>query len=118
MLSILLAVIFGLGVGYFATENTTPVALRLGDFVVENVPLYLVAVGSLLAGLVIAWIFYLTRTVTGSMTMASKARDTSTIERSMANLEYRVRELETGYAKPRLEPRLERSSDSRLSAAS
>jgi len=112
MLSILLAVIFGLGVGYFATENTTPVALRLGDFVVDNVPLYLVAVGSLLAGLVIAWIFYLTRTVTGSMTMASKARDTSTIERGMANLEYRVRELETGYSKPRLE----RSPDSRLSA--
>jgi len=115
MLSILLAVIFGLGVGYFATENTTPVALRFGEFVVENVPLYLVAVGSLLAGLVIAWIFYLTRHVAGSM-MAGKARDTSTIERNMADLNYRVRELEAGYAKPTLEPRLERPSDSRLAS--
>ena len=116
MLSILLAVIFGLGVGYFATENTTPVALRFGDFVIENVPLYLVAVGSILAGLVIAWIFYLTRQVAGSMTMAGKARDTSTIERNMADLNYRVRELEAGYAKPRLEPRLDHPSDSRLAS--
>ena len=115
MLAILLAVIFGLGVGYFATENTAPVALRFGEFVVENVPLYLVAVGSLLAGLVFAWIFYLTRSVTGLM--VGKARDTSTIERSIEKLDYRVRELETGYAKPRLEPRLDRSSDSRLTAA-
>lgn len=116
MLSILFAVIFGLGVGYFATENTTPIALRFGDFVVENVPLYLVAVGSMLAGLVIAWIFYLTRHVAGSMTMAGKARDTSTIERNMADLNYRVRELEAGYANPKLEPRLERPSDSRLAS--
>ena len=116
MLSILLALIFGLGVGYFATENTTPVALRFGDFVVENVPLYLVAVGSMLAGLVIAWIVYLTRHVAGSMTMAGKARDTSTIERNMADLNYRVRDLEAGYAKPKLEPRLERPSDSRLAS--
>jgi len=114
MLSIFLAVIFGLGVGYFATENTTPVALRFGDFVVDNVPLYLVAVGSLLAGLIIAWLFYLTRSVTNSMTVFGKARDTSTIERGMADLDYRVRELESGYSKPRVE----RSSDSRLSAVS
>ena len=114
MLAIFLAVIFGLGVGYFATENTTPVALRFGEFVVENVPLYLVAVGSLLAGLIIAWLFYLARSVTGSMTTFSKARDTNTtIERGMADLDYRVRELETAYTKPRLE----RSSDSRLSVA-
>jgi len=116
MLAIFLAVIFGLGVGYFATENTTPVALRFGEFVIENVPLYLVAVGSLLAGLIIAWLFYLTRSVTGSMTAFSKARDTNTtttIERGMADLDYRVRELETAYTKPRLE----RSSDSRLSVA-
>ena len=116
MLAILLAVIFGLGVGYFATENTAPVALRFGDFVVENVPLYLVAVGSLLAGLVIAWIFYITRSVTGLM-VGNKARDTSTIERSVAQLDYRVRELEAGYAKPRLEPKLDRPSESRLTAA-
>jgi len=112
MLSIFLAVIFGLGVGYFATENTTAVSLRFGELVLDNVPLYLVAVGSLLAGLIIAWIFYFTRIVAGSMTTFSKARDTSTIERGMANLENRVRELETAYTKPRLE----RSSDSRLSA--
>ena len=115
MLAILLAVIFGLGVGYFATENTAPIALRFGDFVVENVPLYLVAVGSLLAGLVIAWIFYITRSVTGLM--VGKARDTSTIERSVAQLDYRVRELEAGYAKPRVEPKLDRPSESRLTAA-
>ena len=113
MLAILLGVIFGLGVGYFATENTVPIALRLGDFVVENVPLYLVAVGSLLVGLVIAALFYAARSFTSSTTTLGKGRDTGMIERDMANLEYRVRELETANN----QIRLERSTDARMSAA-
>ncbi len=113
MLAILLAVIFGLGVGYFATENTVPVALRLGDFVIENVPLYLVAVGSLLVGLVIAALFYAARSFTGSTTLG-KERDTSMLERDMANLKYRVNELETANN----HVRLERSSDARIAAVS
>jgi uncharacterized integral membrane protein len=114
MLAILLAVIFGLGVGYFATENTVPVALRLGDFVIENVPLYLVAVGSLLVGLVIAALFYAARSFTGSTTTLGKERDTSMLERDMANLKYRVNELETANN----HVRLERSSDARIAAVS
>jgi uncharacterized integral membrane protein len=110
----LLAVIFGLGVGYFATENTVPVALRLGEFVIENVPLYLVAVGSLLAGLIIAALFFAARSLTGSVTTIGKERDTGILERDVANLEYRVRELETANN----HVRLERNSDARISAVS
>ena len=114
MLAILLAVIFGLGVGYFATENTIPVALRLGDFVVENVPLYLVAVGSLLAGLIIAALFYAARSFTGSTRTGGKERETSMLERDMANLQYRVGELETANN----HVKFERSSDARISTVS
>jgi hypothetical protein len=113
MLSILLAVILGLGVGYFAIENTAPVALRVGDLVLENVPLYLVAVGSLLAGLVIGWIFFFARSLSNSLLVFGKERDTGKVERGMADLEYRVRELEAANA----QLRIERSSDTRMSAA-
>ena len=113
MLSILLAVIFGLGVGYFATENTVPVALRAGSFVLENVPLYLVAIGSLLTGLVIAWIFFFARSLSSSLPAFGKAPSIGKVERNMADLEYRVRELEAANA----QLRSERSSDAKMSAA-
>ena len=113
MLSILLAVVFGLGIGYFATENTVPVALRLGNLVLENVPLYLVAIGSLLAGLAIAWIFFFARTLSSTLPVFARAPGIGKVERDMADLEYRVRELEAA----NMQLRSERSSDAKMSAA-
>ena len=69
---LLIAILFGLGIGYFATENTTPVTIRLADYALEEVPLYLVVVGSLLVGLLIAWILYIARSVSARLTIYGK----------------------------------------------
>jgi len=59
MLVLLVGIIFGLAIGYFATQNTTLVTIQVAQYAFEEVPLYLVIVGSLFVGLFIAWILYL-----------------------------------------------------------
>ncbi len=113
MISILLTVIFGLGIGYFATQNTASVALRVGDFIWPEVPLYVVAVGSLLLGLLIACIFYFARTLSASLTIFGKDREMGRARRTMADLEQRIHELEVTNA----QLRAERPSEPKISAA-
>jgi uncharacterized integral membrane protein len=113
MVSILLIVIFGLGIGYFATQNTVPVALRVGDFIWPDVPLYVVGVGSVFLGLFIAWIFYVARTLSTSLTIFGKDREMSRARRTMAELEHRIHELEVTNA----QLRAEHPSEPRISTA-
>ena len=100
---LLIAILFGLGIGYFATENTTPVTIRLADYALEEVPLYLVVVGSLLVGLLIAWILYIARSVSARLTIYGKNQVVKKTRRNMAELEQRVHELEV--ENERLRPR-------------
>jgi uncharacterized integral membrane protein len=94
MLVLLIAVIFGLAFGYFATQNTAPVTIRIADFALEGVPLYLVAVGSLLLGLFIAWILYVARSVSSTVTIYRKNHAMRRAEHTAADLEQRVHDLE------------------------
>lgn len=94
MLALLIAVLFGLGIGYFATENTAPVTIRLAEYALEDVPLYLVVVGSLLIGLFIAWILYVARSVSARWTIYNKDQVVRKTRRNVTDLEQRVRELE------------------------
>jgi uncharacterized integral membrane protein len=94
MLALLIAVIFGAGVGYFATQNTIPVTLQFGAYAIEEIPLYLVVVGSLLIGLFIAWIIYLARSVSSTITIHGKDNEVRRARHTIAQMEARVRELE------------------------
>ena len=103
MLSILLSVIFGLAIGYFATQNTAPVSIQFGEFVIENVPLYMVTVGSLMLGLLIAWIFYIARTVSTTLTIAGKDHEMKRSRRTVTDLEQKVHALEAENVRLRTE---------------
>jgi uncharacterized integral membrane protein len=99
MLVLFVAVLFGLAIGYFATQNTTPVTIQVAQYAWENVPLYLVAVGSLLIGLFVAWIFYVARTVSSTVTIYGKDHQVKKAKQTAAVLEHRVHELETENAR-------------------
>ena len=99
MLALLVAVIFGAAIGYFATQNTLPVTIRLADYAIEEVPLYLVIVGSLLAGLLIAWILYIARSVSSSITIHGKDAEVRKARQAAADLEHRVKDLEVENAR-------------------
>ena len=94
MLVLIVGVIFGLAIGYFATQNTTPVTIRVAEYVFEDVPLYLVIVGSLFVGLFTAWILYLARSVSSRLTVYEKDQAVRRARQTAADLEMRVQELQ------------------------
>jgi uncharacterized integral membrane protein len=91
---LLLAVIFGGVLGYFATQNTTPVTIQFPRYVIEGVPLYLVVLGSALAGLFMAWIFHIARSVSTAVTIYGKDHAVRRARRANEDLEQRVHDLE------------------------
>jgi uncharacterized integral membrane protein len=102
MLALLIAVIFGAAVGYFATQNTTPVTIHLADYALEDVPLYLVVVGSLLIGLFVAWILYLARSVSSTLAIRGKNTEVRRARETASELEERVRDLEVENSRLRM----------------
>jgi uncharacterized integral membrane protein len=101
MLALLIAVVFGLGIGYFATQNTIPVTIRLADYALEEVPLYLVVIGSLLVGLFIAWILYVAQSVSARLTLYGRDKAVRNSRRTVAELEQRIHDLEIDNARLR-----------------
>jgi uncharacterized integral membrane protein len=95
MLGLLIAVIFGLVMGYFATQNTTPVTIRIAEYALEEVPLYLAIVGSLFVGLFIAWILYFARSVSSRVTIYGKDHAVKKARQTVAELEHQVHDLKT-----------------------
>jgi uncharacterized integral membrane protein len=94
MLSILLSAIFGLAIGYFALQNAAPVTIQMGEWIFQDVPLYLVAVGSLILGILISSIFFFARVVSANMTIHGRRHHPMTENRETAALERRIHDLE------------------------
>jgi uncharacterized integral membrane protein len=94
LLLLLIAVLFGLGIGYFATQNTGPVTIQLGEYALRDVPLYVVIVGSAFLGLFAAWILYVARGVSSRVTIYGKDYAVKKAQRNASTLEQRVQELE------------------------
>jgi uncharacterized integral membrane protein len=94
MVVLLIGVIFGIAMGYFATQNTTPVTIQIGDYAFMDIPLYLVIVGSLFVGLFVSWILYFARTVSSRVTIYGKNYAVRKARLAAADLEQRVQELE------------------------
>ena len=94
MVVLLVAVIFGIAIAYFGMQNISPVTIRLNEYVWNDVPLYLVIVGSLFVGLFIAGILYFARSVSSTLTIYGKDRAMKKAKHTVADLEHRVHELE------------------------
>ena len=102
MLLLLLSIVIGLAVGYFATQNTSAVTIQFGEYVVENLPLYAVAVGSLMIGVLIAWIIYAARAIS-NLTVASESHGSRWSRRTIADLNQRIQALEAENSRLRIE---------------
>jgi len=93
MLVLLVGVIFGLAIAYFATQNTTPVTIHIAQYAFEG-PLYLVVMGSLFVGLLIAWILYFGRSVCSKLAVYGREHALKKARQTAADLELRVRDLQ------------------------
>ena len=99
MFALLVAVIFGVAIAYFGMQNVSPVTIRFNEYFWDGVPLYLVIVGSLFAGLFIAWILYFARSVSSTLTIYGKDREMKKARHTVGELEKRVQELEAETAR-------------------
>ena len=102
MITLLFAVIFGLGFAIFATQNTSFVTVNLGNYV-WNIPLYFVMLGSLLVGLMVAWLFSLVDGVSSAWALHGKDSQIHKAEDALFSLEKRVNELQAENAQLRNE---------------
>lgn len=95
MVVLIVGVILGIAIGYFATQNTTPVTIQFGEYTFADIPLYLIMVGSLITGVLVSWILYLAKILSSGTTTYGK--DYAAMRRARrvaADLEQRVHELE------------------------
>ena len=93
-MALLVAVISAIAIAYFGMQNISPVTIRLNEYVWDDVPMYLVIVGSLFVGLFIAWILYFAGSASSTLTIFGKDRAMKKTKHTVADLEQRVRELE------------------------
>lgn len=108
---VIFAVIAGLGIGYFGTQNTTLINLYFGPYVVPNIPLYLVVIGAVLLGLLLAWVFSLVNSFSSKMTLHGKENQIKEDERTIAELTKQIHQLQLDNV--RLKERLGEGEDNK-----
>lgn len=91
---IILAVIVGLGIAGFATQNTDSTVIQVASYVSPEIPLYVVVVGALLLGLLLAWVFSLVHSFSSAITIHGKDNTIKDGEKTILELTKKVHQLE------------------------
>jgi hypothetical protein len=77
-----LGVIFAI----FATQNTGSVSLNFGDYVLNNIPTYLVVLTPLLIGLALALLFHIARDLSQKLTINEQKDDIRNLKKQLAEV--------------------------------
>jgi uncharacterized integral membrane protein len=94
MLILILFLIIGSALVYISKFNFTPVTLNLGMYVLPDIPLFYVMVGSLLTGLVLSYLVYLIQSVSTLYTLRGKNKEIKKSKEEILELTRRIHQLE------------------------
>lgn len=94
MMALFLFIIFGLVFSYFATLNTSTVAIYFGFTRWEHLPLYLVILGSLAIGISFASLFYFVHSFFSRRKFGKKEREFEDLTRENMALTRKNHQLE------------------------
>ncbi len=94
MPSLILLIAFGLGIAFFATQNTGAVHIVLGNYVLTNIPLYTIVVGSILFGVFVSWLVNIVDTLFTLFTLRNKDSLLKKSQHTMEKLQEKNFELE------------------------
>ncbi len=103
MLTLIFVVVFGLVFGYFATQNTMAVTINFWQYTVPGIPLYLVTLVSLAAGLLITTFVDLIKSIFASLALSKKETLLQKSKEEVTDLVKRVHKLELENTKLRTE---------------
>ena len=89
-----LAIIFGLFFTVFAIQNTVPVTLVFGAFSLPFIPIYVIILGALLIGILLAWIFSAIDNVSTFFILNKKENTIRELKKTLSEVIRRVHQLE------------------------
>lgn len=99
MEAIILAVLIGLGIAFFATQNTQGITVHLINYSWKAVPIYVVMACSLLLGLMLAWILSVAQSLSSYFSLHKKDDKIKQANKTIAELTKQVHNLELENAK-------------------
>lgn len=109
MLTLIVVLIFGIGVAFFATQNAQQVSVTLANYELTSVPMYVVVLASLLLGISTAWIISLVGSISSTLTIHGKDTKIKESKKEIADLIKRIHQLELENEK--LKAELDRPTD-------
>lgn len=99
MASLIVLIIFGLGVAYFAIQNTGNVHILFDNYVLTSIPLYVVVIGSLLLGVFISWLISFIDTFSTLFTLYRKDTAIKKYQQTIDKLEKENHDMEVEIAR-------------------
>jgi uncharacterized membrane protein len=90
----ILLLVFGGAMVYLAQNNLMLVTVRLGSYVISGIPLFYVIIGSLLTGLVLAYLMYLVNSIFTAFTMRGKDNKIKQGKSDIVDLTKQIHKLE------------------------
>lgn len=94
MFALIVLVVFGIGVAFFATQNTQTVSVTLANYPISGIPLYLIVLGSLLLGFVVSWILSFFGVISSALKLHGKESTIKDANKQISELTKRVHQLE------------------------
>lgn len=94
MFALIFTVLFSVVVAYFATQNTGLLTIHFASYTWSGIPIYLVMLGSLLVGLLFAWIFHILTAISASLTIKGKNKAIKDVKNENLELTKKVHQLE------------------------
>ena len=99
MITLVFAIILAIVFTIFSIQNTDGVTLVLANTTWPDIPLYVIALGSLLLGLMIAWGFNIIQSISSSLTIHEKDAKVKDLKKQVAQMTKEIHQLELKNAK-------------------
>ena len=94
MLTLVVTVVLGIGFALFATQNTGSIDLNFGSYKINDVPIYIVVLVTLLIALVISFFTYIGRHLSDSLTLSEQRDDLKELKKENIELTKKAHKLE------------------------
>jgi uncharacterized integral membrane protein len=107
MLILILFLVVGSFLVYISKFNFMPVSVNFGTYVLSDVPLFYVIVGSVVFGLVLSYLVYLVQGISNSFTLRGKNKEIKQGKDDVLELTKSVHQLELENEKIKHDPSIE-----------
>lgn len=94
MFALIVLFIFGIGVAFFATQNTQAISLTFANYSLNSIPLYIIVLVSLLLGFAVSWIISLVDVISSAFKIHGKEGTIKNANKQIAELTKKVHQLE------------------------